>query len=250
VRTPLKKHARCLLSLKRNVWYSWKLSNTGRLRHTCLVDVFRAMVGRFHPATRRLKEIVDSGELGTLTKIEANLLLTSGFMKDDDIRMVYDLGGGGMMDMGCEFYSTIFPRISRFYSPTGHTLSVSRYLSSADPTKVISAKSDVHPKFPQIDLATTATLAFPAPGGTSGARPADGLTATLNVNFRHPAWLGIVPRLPNMSVRVTGTRGTAELSNFILPWIYHDITVESSEQEGGRLKKRAEKRYGNLGWTT
>jgi len=28
------------------------------------------MVGRFHPATRRLKEIVDSGELGTLTKIE------------------------------------------------------------------------------------------------------------------------------------------------------------------------------------
>jgi predicted dehydrogenase len=61
------------------------------------------MVGRFHPATRRLKEIVDSGELGTLTKIEANLLLTSGFIKDDDIRMVYDLGGGGMMDMGGEF---------------------------------------------------------------------------------------------------------------------------------------------------
>jgi hypothetical protein len=67
------------------------------------------MVGRFHPATRRLKEIVDSGELGTLTKIEANVFLTSGFITDKDIRMVYDLGGGGMMDMGCEFYSTILP---------------------------------------------------------------------------------------------------------------------------------------------
>jgi predicted dehydrogenase len=42
------------------------------------------MVDRFHPATLRLKEIVDSGELGTLTKIEvndANLAVPSGFIK-------------------------------------------------------------------------------------------------------------------------------------------------------------------------
>ena len=127
---------------------------------------------------------------------------------------------------------------------------MSRYLLGADPTKVISAKSDVHPKFPQIDLATTTTLAFPTPGGTSGTGSADGLTATLNVNFRHPPWLGFLPHWPDLSVRVTGTRGTAELSNFVGPWVYHDITVESSDQEGGRLRKRTEKRYGNLGWTT
>jgi hypothetical protein len=77
----------------------------------------KPMVGRFHPAPRRLKEIVDSGELGTLTKIEANLAIPSGFVKDNDICMAYDLGGGVMMDMGCEFYSTIFLRILRFYSP-------------------------------------------------------------------------------------------------------------------------------------
>ncbi len=64
------------------------------------------MVCRFHPATRRLKEIVDSGELGTLTKIDANFAIPSGFVKDNDIRMVYDLGGGVMMDLGCEFDST------------------------------------------------------------------------------------------------------------------------------------------------
>jgi len=66
------------------------------------------MVSRFHPATRRLKEIVVSGELGTLTKIEANLVLPSGFIKDNDIRMVYDLGGGAMMDLGCKFDSATF----------------------------------------------------------------------------------------------------------------------------------------------
>jgi hypothetical protein len=127
---------------------------------------------------------------------------------------------------------------------------MSRYISSANPTKVISAKSDVHPKDPQIDTATTATLAFPTPKGISGTGPADGLTVTLNMNFRLPPRLGFLPRWPNMSVRVTGTRGTAELNDFIMPWFYHYITVESSEQEGRPLRKRTEKRYGNLGWTT
>ena len=61
------------------------------------------MLGRFHPATHRLKAIVDSGELGTLTKIEVSLAVPGFFVKDNDIRWVYDLGGGAMMDMGCEF---------------------------------------------------------------------------------------------------------------------------------------------------
>jgi predicted dehydrogenase len=69
----------------------------------------KPILGRLHPAARRMKEIVDSVELGTLTKIEANLAIPSGFIKDSDIRMVYNLGCGAMMDMGCEFYSTIFP---------------------------------------------------------------------------------------------------------------------------------------------
>jgi len=65
------------------------------------------MPGRFHPSTRRVKEIVESGELGDMTKIEASLAVPAGFIKADDIRLVYDLGGGAMMDMGCEFDSAI-----------------------------------------------------------------------------------------------------------------------------------------------
>lgn len=133
---------------------------------------------------------------------------------------------------------------------TGYALSVSRYLSDADPTKVISAKSEILSNSPQIDTATTATLAFPNPRGSAETGPADALTATLNVNFRVPLRFGLFPRWPDMSVHVTGTRGTAELSNFVAPWIYHYITVKSSEQDGGRLRKRTEKRYGDLGWTT
>ena len=206
------------------------------------------MVDRFYPAMRRLKEIVDSGELGTLTKIEANLAVPSGFIKDNDNCMVYELGGGCMMDMGCEFDSTIFAQVSHDGPGLiGYTLSMSRYLSGADPTKVISAKAETHSKFPRIDLATTATLAFPTPGESTGT--ADGLTATLNVNFRLPPRFGFIPQWPKVSMRAIGTRGVVELSDFV-PWIYHNINVESSKEEGGPLRKRTEKRYGNLGWTT
>jgi hypothetical protein len=125
---------------------------------------------------------------------------------------------------------------------------MSRYLSGADPTKVISAKAETHSKFPQIDIAATATLAFPTPGESTG--PADGLTTTLNVHFRLPRQFGFIPQWPKVSVRATGTRGAVELNNFVGPWLYHYITVESSEEEGGPLRKRTEKRYGDLGWTT
>jgi len=114
------------------------------------------------------------------------------------------------------FYSTILPRIPRFYFPQA-TLCPYRGTYQVPIHKGHQCKSDVHPKFPQIDLATTTTLAFPTPGGTSGTGPADGLTATLNVNFRLPARLGFLPRWPIVSVRVTGTRGTAELSNYLGP---------------------------------
>ena len=55
----------------------------------------------FHPAARRAKEIVESGELGDITDIQATMALTSGFFKDSDIRFSYGLGGGSLMDMGC-----------------------------------------------------------------------------------------------------------------------------------------------------
>ncbi|KAH9000095.1 NAD-P-binding protein [Lactarius akahatsu] len=187
---------------------------------------------RFHPATRRVKAIIDSGELGTLTKIEANLGLPGFFIKDSDIRMVYDLGGGAMMDMGC------------------YVMSISRYLANADPAKVISANAEVLPKFPRVDIGTTVTLAFPSSGGSATDGSADGLTATLLTHFRLPPLWGFLPRWPKVSVRVSGTRGTVELSNFAGAWVHHTITVESSEQAGGRLRKRTEKHYGNLGWTT
>ena len=203
---------------------------------------------RFHPATRRLKEIVDSGELGTITKIDASLAVPHIFVKDGDIRLVYELGGGAMMDMGCEFDSYNFPVILMIQFLPGYTLSMLRYITGADPTKVISAKADVNPKYPEIDIGTTATLSFPSPEGSTG--PADGLTGTLYAHLSLPPLLGFLPRWPKLLLHVTGTCGTVRLNYFPGPWLYHSITVESSEHEGGPMRKRTEKQYGSLGWTT
>lgn len=58
------------------------------------------MTKRFHPAIHRVKNIIDSGELGQVKSISAVLSLYQGYVKDDDIRLDFDLGGGGMMDVG------------------------------------------------------------------------------------------------------------------------------------------------------
>ena len=62
---------------------------------------------RFHPATQRVKAIIDSGELGNVKSIVAEFavpsILSSLFFLKDDIRFRYDLGGGCTMDMGGNF---------------------------------------------------------------------------------------------------------------------------------------------------
>lgn len=57
---------------------------------------------RFHPAIQRVKAIIDSKELGDIKHISTTLAMPKGFINKDDIRFNYDLGGGGLMDMGCE----------------------------------------------------------------------------------------------------------------------------------------------------
>ena len=57
---------------------------------------------RFHPAIQRVKEIIDSRELGTVKEIHATLCFPKGIVPDDNIRMIYDIGGGALMDCGCK----------------------------------------------------------------------------------------------------------------------------------------------------
>ncbi|KAG8214623.1 hypothetical protein J3R82DRAFT_9699 [Butyriboletus roseoflavus] len=170
---------------------------------------------RFHPAIQRVKEIIDSGELESVTEIHAALCLPKGFVGDDDIRMDYDIGGGAMMDCGC------------------YPLSCVRYLAKSDPTAVVSATATKFHKDARIDTATSAALLFPpsSPGG-------EPVKSTIRCDFSSPGLLGFIPRWPDISVRVLCEQGSVELFNFPQPVLYHTIKVIPT----GR-KARTEKAY-------
>ena len=140
----------------------------------------------------------------------------------------------------------------------GYTVSMARYLAGANPTKVVSAKADAHPKFPKVDARTTASLAFPTPGGKKSVEKSpregtteastDGLTANLLVSYRLPPVLGFLPACPKMSLRVTGTLGTAKVDTFPAPWIRHTLTVVI--KRGWLSPKRTEKHHRKVRCTT
>lgn len=62
------------------------------------------IIYRFHPAIHRVKEILESKEVGAIKDISVKMLLPGGLFGDDDIRFDYTLGGGAMMDLGCQCY--------------------------------------------------------------------------------------------------------------------------------------------------
>jgi predicted dehydrogenase len=186
---------------------------------------------RFHPAIARVKNILDSGELGPIKNMSATLRVPKGVIKEGDIRLDYGLGGGAMMDMG------------------SYTLSVLRLLASSAPLSVLTATSTVYPSPSAteqlVDLGTKATLSFP-----------NDVTATLDCDFEEPWWgpFRLLPRMVDIRVKVECEDGEIELFNYILPTFYHWIRVLSGK---GKAKQRVEKAYkfsdgskGEEWWTT
>lgn len=99
--------------------------------------VMEAFHYRYHPLTRRVEEIIESGELGKLTHVEAAVCFP--LPKFSDIRYDYSLGGGAMMDAGC------------------YAVHLVRTFGGGTP-KVVSAQAKLHN--PRIDRAMTAELRF------------------------------------------------------------------------------------------
>jgi len=54
---------------------------------------------RFHPAIQTVRSIVESGAIGKVKGVEAELAV-SGAAPPGDIRRNFSLGGGALMDMG------------------------------------------------------------------------------------------------------------------------------------------------------
>ena len=106
--------------------------------------VMEAFHYRYHPMTLRIEEIIASGELGTLQRVEA--ALSFPVPKSSDIRFQYPLAGGALMDAGC------------------YPIHMLRTFGGGTP-EVVAAQAKL--RGPSIDRAMTAQLRFPA--GHTGA---------------------------------------------------------------------------------
>ncbi|MFF3906146.1 Gfo/Idh/MocA family protein [Streptomyces sp. NPDC001848] len=148
----------------------------------------------FHPVTRRLHEVLASGELGELRHVETVVAMPPP--PDDDARWSLTLAGGAVMDLGC------------------YALHAQRMLApwaGGDP-EVVSARGDDRPQAPGVDAWLDAELAFPG-----------GATGTARCSMVHGTW--------QATCRLVGTRGEATALDFVLPHQDDRVVVRTDSGE-------------------
>ena len=96
------------------------------------VVVMEAFHYQYHPLTKRLVEIVRSGELGNITKVD--VAFSAPLWKKGDIRYQLALAGGATMDMGCYPISLL-----RLLVPGPRVISAEAKLSSPGVDRAMDA---------------------------------------------------------------------------------------------------------------
>jgi predicted dehydrogenase len=147
-----------------------------------------------HPVTRRLLELLDSGELGELRQVEVDVVIPAP--DDDDPRWSLALAGGALMDLGC-------------YSLHAH-----RILApwAGGPPRLVAARAGERAGRPGVDEWLTADLEYPS-----------GATGTARCNMAGPE--------RRMTYRIVGRRGAATAANFVAPHLDDRIVVKTAGDE-------------------
>ncbi|GAA0937339.1 Gfo/Idh/MocA family protein [Virgisporangium aurantiacum] len=153
--------------------------------------VMEAFHYRYHPVAHRMLDIVHSGELGTVQRVETSMCFP--LPKFSDIRYNFGLAGGALMDAGC--YAV-------------HCL---RLLSGGEPT-VTSATALTLRRDARIDRAMTAQ--FTLAGGATG-------------QIRTSMWSRT---LLSIRARVVGERGTMTVDNYAAPHMPSRFTVTVDDE--------------------
>jgi predicted dehydrogenase len=160
--------------------------------HTAGTTFMEAFHYLFHPVTRRLMDIAESGELGRIEHVATMVAVPAP--PDDDPRWSLALAGGAVMDLGC--YSLHAQRM------------VGRFAGGSP--QVVSARAGTRTGRPDVDEWLDADLAFPG-GATGSARC-------------HMAY-----RQVDMTFRIVGSEGEAIVHNFVQPHVDDRLTVTTGD---------------------
>ena len=111
------KHVLCEKPMAANAAEALRMQGVAEKTGRVLVEAFH---WRYPPLATRVRELLDSGELGAIRHVEVSTCIP--FAIPGDIRYRYDLAGGASMDIGC------------------YAVSILRFLAGAEP-EVVSAEA-------------------------------------------------------------------------------------------------------------
>jgi predicted dehydrogenase len=129
------KHVLCEKPIASNTGEAERMAEAAQRTGRVLVEAFH---WRYHPLAARMKEVLDSGELGAVRQVEAHLCIP--LLRPGDIRYRLDLAGGATMDVGC------------------YPISVIRFLAGSEPEV---ERAEARLSSPGVDRYMTADFRFP-----------------------------------------------------------------------------------------
>jgi predicted dehydrogenase len=128
------KHVLCEKPIAANAGEAERMAAAAEETGRVLVEAFH---WRCHPLAARMREVVRSGVLGEVRRVEAALCIP--YLLPGDIRYRFDLAGGATMDTGC------------------YAINMVRFLAEAEPSVVAA---DVRRSSPDVDRWMRAELSF------------------------------------------------------------------------------------------
>jgi predicted dehydrogenase len=139
------KHVLCEKPLASNAEEARRMQEAAEREGLVLMEAFH---WRYHPAAARLREILDSGEIGAVRHVDVKTCVPMPL--PGNIRFRYELAGGSMMDIG------------------SYAVSILRFLGGGEP-EVLSAEARL--SSPDVDRWMRAEYRFPdgATGSTTAA---------------------------------------------------------------------------------
>jgi predicted dehydrogenase len=168
-----------------------EVRDAGKRAGVVVVEGFHYL---YHPVIRRLHELVATGELGTIERVEVTMINPA--CAPEDPRWSLQLAGGALMDLGC-------------YSLHAHRV-LAPWLGG-EPT-LVAARGGEREGLPGVDEWVDADLVFPS-GATGLAR------------------CHMAGDKQQLTYRVAGSRGEATVSNFILPHTDDRLFVKTAAGE-------------------
>ena len=168
-----------------------EVRDAGKRAGVAVVDGFHYL---YHPVTRRLHELLTSGELGELQRVET--MMTIPPPEADDPRWSLALAGGALMDLGC--YSL-------------HAVRAMAPWAGGEP-QLVDARGAERYGLPGVDEWVDADLVFPS-----------GITASARCHMAGEA--------REMTYRLIGSKGEATVANFVLPHTDDRLFVKTAAGE-------------------